>query len=867
MAEELRFHMTAYAEDLRRSGVAAEEAARLARIEFGGVNSVTADCRSVLGLAFFDELARQMRYTTRLLRKTPGFTATAVLILGLCLGAHLTIFAVIDSILIRPLPFPNAGRLVTVFNTYPKAGVMRDGSSLTNYYERRGKIAAFQSLSIYRLGKGTVGEQGWSERDEVTQVSPEFFATLGVKPAEGRAFTEAETSYGTDGVAIVSNAFSRRHFTADSHAIGKELRLDGRVKTVIGVLPAGFQFLSSEAPIYVPLASRVQDRTPRERHSGGNVTQMIARLMPGASLERAQAQIDRQNHVLEADDPEGKAMADAGFRSLVVGLHSDHVAEVRPVLLLLEAGVILLLLIGGVNLANLLLIRAGSRTKELSVRQALGAGWIHVVSEVVVEIAILALAGGLLGLVFGTGGIYSLRWLGVDQLPLGSHVAFDGRLAASMLAATVLMCIALSIPIAWFHLKHHLANGLQVETRSGTTNRGAQMLRHGFVVAQISLAFVLLAGAGLLGLSLKSALSVYPGFRADHLMTGQVSLVGGKYPSSLSGLSFVERLTDELRHQPGVVSTGVSSNLPFSGYSGKSAATVKGYAMRPGESPQGIYSYGVGGDYFHTMGFTLREGRFLVAVDSRRVQRVCVVDENFARFYWPHASALGHLLFQGSGAKNDDEAFTVVGVVSRVKQAGLTDDGTQGAVYYPYIYRPDNNFYIALRASLPPDALASTLRRVVRQIDPELPVSGMQSMDARIEDSLLMRKSPALLAGFYSLVALLLTAIGTYGVLSYAVALRRREIGLRMALGARPDQIRGQFLSLAGRLLLMGIGIGFVGAWVVGRAMQSILFHVPAFDVTLLIGAAIVIAIVSLGACLVPAQRAARTSPMRALAD
>ncbi len=867
MTEELRFHIEQYTSDLVRSGVPCEEAARRARIEFGGINSVKGECRQARGLHFFDELGRELRYAARLLRKTPGFTATALLTLALCLGANLTIFAVIDSALLRPLPFPEAGRLVTLFNTYPKAGVDRDGSSITNYYERRGRIPAFSSLSIYRYGTAIIGEPGATQLEQVTRVSPEFFTTLGVGPAFGRVFTDAETTYQTDSVAIFSDAYWRQHFNADPHVIGRQIRVDSLPKTVIGVLPPGFRFLSSEAQLYFPLASDSEQRAPLQRHSGGNVIQMIARLKPGATLAQAQSQIDAQNTRLETDDPQAKMMAEAGFRSLVVPLHADYVAALRPILLLLQAGVLTLLLIGAVNLANLLLIRANGRAKEVAVRQALGASRRYVISEVVVETTLLTLAGGLLGLAVGAGGIRLLASLGADRLPLGSHIAFDARLVLVAIAAAVIMGVVLAAPIVWFNLRRHLGNALQSETRGGTTGHAAQTLRHSFIVAQIALAFVLLAGAGLLGLSLKRAMAVSPGFRPDHVLTGQISLPSKSYPDGVSRLAFAERLDDELGHQPEVLSAGIVSNVPFSGKSGKSAATVKGHVPRPGESPRGHYSYGVAGDYFRSMGFSLLAGRFLTDSDSRRARRVCVVDEDFARYYWPHASALGQRLFEGSEETNDAQAFTVVGVVGAVKQAGLTDDAAQGAIYYPYVFRTDDKVFVAVRTSLRPESFALTLQKTVRQVDPELPVSDIQSMDTRIADSLVARRSPALLGGLFSCIALLLTAIGTYGVLSYAVAQRRREIGLRMALGARPEQIRQQFFSLALRLLAAGTMLGIVGAWLTGRAMRTVLFHVPALSITTFAAAVAVMTVISLVACLLPAQRAARISPVQALAD
>jgi predicted permease len=866
MREELSFHVEQYKQELMLSGMPEAEAARRARIEFGSLNSIEGDCREARGLHLFSELFRQSRYALRLFRKTPGFTITALLTLAVCLGANLTIFAVIDSILLRPLPFPKADQLVTIFNTYPKAGVDRDGSSLTNYYERRGHIPAFASIAIYRYDTAIVGESGSTQREQITRVSPDFFTTLGLGPAVGRSFKEEETSYEADNVVVITDGFWQHSLNADPNIIGKQIRVDGVSTIVVGILPAGFRFLSSKAGLYLPLASRPEDHTPLQRHSGGNVTQMIARLQPGASLALAQSQIDAQNNALERDDPQAKMMADAGFRSLVVPLHADHVAAVRPTLLLLQSGVLTLLLIGTVNLGNLLLIRAGGRTKELAVRQALGASRKHVVSEVLVETTLLTVAGGLLGLMVADAGIHLLSALGGDSLPLGSQIVFNPRLALVALAAAMVMGLLLAIPMAWLNLRHPLGDALQSEGRSGTSARTTQSLRHTFVVSQTALATMLLAGAGLLGLSLQRAMEVSPGFRSDHILTGKITLPWKGYPDNVARVAFTERLIDKIGQVQGVRSAGFVTNVPFSGKTGKSSAAIQGRTTPPGESPRSNYSYGVGGDYFKAMGFSLLEGRFLTSADSRSTQRVCVVDQDFARYYWPQGGALGHRLFEGSEQGKDADAFTIVGVVGSVKQAGLTDEAAQGAVYYPYAFHSDD-FFLVARSSLPPQLLGQTLQGVVRRLDPDLPVTDVRTMETRVNDSLANRRTPAMLAVLFSGIALLLTAIGSYGVLSYAVEQRRREIGVRMALGAQPGQIRNQFLLLALRLLACGVLLGGIGAWLAGRAMQTVLFHVPSFDPQILGGAAIIMGLVSIVACLVPSYRAARTSPVEALRE
>jgi predicted permease len=874
MAEEMRFHIERYTEDLVLSGVAPEEAARRARQEFGSLDNAKEDCREARGLRLFDELRQDLRYAARLLRKTPGFTTTALATLALCLGANLTIFAVVDAVLLRPLPFPDSDRLMSVYNTYPRAGVPNDGCSLPNYYERRGQIPAFSGLAVYRDATAVVGETGATEQVPVSRVSPDFFSTLGLGPVVGRVFTEAETAEGKNGAAILTDSYWRQRLGADPRVIGRPIRVNGIARTVVGILPPRFSFLSSRAAIYMPLASSPEERAPQKRHSG--TAHMIARLAPGATLAEAQAQIDAHNAAVEANGPEARMMADAGFRSLVAPLRADHVAAIRPTLLLVQAGALFLLLIGAVNLVNLLLIRASGRVKELAVRQALGASRRHVVSGALVESTLLALIGGLLGLAAGAGGIRLLALLGVDRLPLGSHVVLDARLALIALAGAVAVGIALGLPVAWLSLRNTASNtaapGLQAESRGTTAGRAAQRLRHAFIVAQIALAFVLLAGAGLLGLSLRKVMTVSPGFRPEHVLSGQLVLPLRSYPHGQNRLTVAERITAELGRQPGVQAVGFATNVPLSGTSNKSAATVQGHQPRPGEPPHGIYSYSVGGDYFSALGLALREGRFLTAEDSRRAERYCVVDEDFARRYWPKSEprggAIGQRIFEGgSGEGKDADAYTVVGVVGPVKQAGLVEDEAQGAVYYPYGHRADTGIYLVVRTSLAPESLGPALRKAVRRVDPELPVNDLRTMETRIADSLVARRSPALLALLFSAIAMLLTAVGTYGVLSYAVAQRRREIGLRMALGARPEQVRGQFLALALRLLAAGTALGVLGAWLTGRAMQAVLFQVPPLHVATLAGTAGLLGAVSLAACLLPSHRAARVSPMVVLSE
>jgi predicted permease len=801
-----------------------------------------------------------LRFAFRQLCKAPAFTITSLATVAICLGANLAIFAVINSILLRPLPFPQSDRLVTIFNTYPKAGVENDGSSITNYYERRGNIPAFSSLSLFRDFSEVVGETGAAEQTEIMRVSPDFFATLGVNLAMGRTFTEAEAEVAEhNGVAIVTDGYWRQRLNSDPNVLGRDIRVNTMPRKIVGVLPHDFRFLSSEARLFLPIRSRLEERTPQQRHSGGGGTHMIARLKPGATIAEAQSQIDAHNAAVEEDNPEAKMMTEAGFRSLVRPLHAEHVRSIRPTLLLMQAGVFFLLLIGAVNLVNLLLIRASGRAKEMAIRRSMGASRAHVVRQVMIETVLLTFVGGLLGLAVAAWGIGLLEVLGADRLPLGAHIAFNGWLASIGLVGSVVLGIVIAAPIAWFNLSTHLAHALQSESRTGTISRAAQRLRHGFIVAQIALAFVLLAGAALLGLSLKKVMAVSPGFRADHVLTGEVTV-----PFKYNARPFLDRLLEAIRRQPGVDAAGAITNVPLSGESGKTAVTPKGYVPPAGQSLQGHYSYQVTGDYFSALGIPLRKGRFLTSADSHRTERVCVVDEDFARRYWTNGGALGQRVFQGSDS-DDAKLFTIVGVVGAVKQAELTEPQGQGAVYLPFTDSDGINIFVVTRTSQRPEAFAETLRKLVRAANPDLATDNLRSMDTRIAESLIARRSPALLAGIFAGVALLLAAIGTYGVLSYAVAQRTREIGIRMALGAQRSQIGTQFLSLGLRLLAAGTILGLMGGWWAGRAMQSVLFDVPTLHVATLLGTALVMTTVSLVACLIPARRATKVDPVIAL--
>jgi len=805
-----------------------------------------------------------IKYALRQLLKTPGFTATALATLALCIAANLTIFAVVDAVVVRSLPFPESDRLVSVFNAYPGAGVPRSSTSWPNYYDRRHSIKAFSSVSIFQNGSNSVGDATSPTRVPTARISPEFFETLRVPLAMGKPFTEEQMAYGPDGVAILTDEYWRAHFNADPNVIGRTFLNDGLKVTIVGVTPRGFRFLSSKAEFFRPAAHDASEATVNNRHS--NNWEMIARLAPGATVPEAQSQIDSFNAGQLRDDPYAQLVKQVGYHTTVRGLHEDHIYTVKPMLLSLQCGVVFLLLIGGVNLANLFLIRANGRSKELAVRQALGARPHHIAWEILTETTLLALGGGVLGAMIGAFGIDMIRLLGTDNLPLGATIAFDARVAGVSLLVALAAGVVLAVPPIWLSLHGRIAAGLSAESRSGTASRGAQRVRHGFIVIQVALAFVLLSGAGLLAVSLKHVLETPAGFNPENLYAGDIALPWNSYRDTPPRQAFVERLLPAIAALPGVTHAAITTGLPFTGSINDSAIVVEGQEALPDKNLRAHYISAVSSDYWAAMRIPLVKGRLLRDADSHGSAKVCVVDEAFANRYWPGQDPIGKHLEQNP-VYDKDKASAVVGVVRSVKQMELAEIDGHGAVYFPF---PSDNsstnaFSLVVSTTLPLESIAPMVKKTLQGVDPELPLDHFRSMGARIDESLVTRRSPAILAGIFAAVALLLAAVGTYGVLSYAVSQQQREIGVRMALGAHPAQIRNQFLLLGTQLLVIGVALGVVGAWLGGRALQTILYNVPVIYVPAFASTIVVMSAVALSACLMPATKAAKVDPVVAL--
>jgi predicted permease len=821
-----------------------------------------------------ERLFQDLRFAVRLLLKDRAFTLTALLTLAICIGANATIFSVVNSVLLRPLPVREPERLVLMHNSYPRAGVERASNGVPDYYDRLRELQAFEEQALYDTRGLTVGIEGDPRRMPGMAATPSLLRMLGAAPLHGRIFTEAEGELGNDRKVVLTYGLWQELYAGSADAVGREVRIDGQPFAIVGVLPAGFEFLDPEVRLWIPAAFSVYEKSDDARHS--NNWSMVGRLRTGATAAQAQQQLDALNARNMERFPHFKEiLTNAGFHSVAVPLQEDLVRSIRRTLYLLWGGVLFVLLIGVVNITNLMLVRSSGRAKELATRQALGAGLGRLTRQLLTETVLLTVAGGLLGLAVGYWGVSALSALGLERLPRGTEVRLDGVAAAFtlLLALAVGMVVAL-VPVVSMR-QVNLSQAFREESRSGTSGRGTRLVRRSLVTAQVAFAFMLLIGAGLLLASFQRVLAIDPGFEPASVLTARVAPPESRYPDSQDSQAlrnFTGRFLERLRTLPGVQQVGITSSVPFSGDSSDSVILAEGYQMAPGESLISPFNTSVSPGYFESMGIALRSGRFFNDSDTEHSPNVVIVDERLARRFWRDTNPLGRRMYSPGSAQDltkpgpDSRWYTVVGVVSEIRMSGLVEiDDRVGAYYFPLAQQPRRNLGLTIRADSNSTAITPAIRRTLAEIDPELPLFGVLTMQERLEETLVDRRTPMVLATVFGAVALFLAAVGIYGVLAYQVAQRAREIGIRMALGS--DAWRVFLLILSEGLLLLGAGLvlGIIGAFSIRSALESQLYGVSPMDPFVLGSVAIVLGLVSLTACAVPARRAARIDPVIAL--
>ena len=820
-------------------------------------------------------MSNDLRLGLRQLAKHKAFTITAGLTLALCIGANTALFSVVHNVILRPLPVPESDRILIMENVYPKAGADTGAASVPDHYDRLRETTVFEEQALFNSSNVSLDQNGVPTRVRATNVSPSFFRLLRVPPMLGRTFDEAEGEPGNEKKIVLSYALWQTQFGGDAHVVGRDLRLDGQPYTIVGVMPQGFVFLNPRVLLWRPLAFTPAQKADDSRH--GNNWQDIGRLKPGATLERAQAQIDALNAANLDRFPQYKELLiNTGFRTNVSRLQENLVRDIKPALYLMWGGALFVLLIGCVNVANLVLVRSRARLKELATRLALGAGRGRLARQLVIESVSLTLLSAVAGLLVGYGALRALGALNIQELPRGSEIRLDGVVVAyTMVIAAAIGFVLGLIPVASV-LPTSLSSVLREEGRSGTASPGARFLRRTLVVTQVAFAFVLLVGAGLLFASFRRILAIDPGFKAAGVLTASINLPRSRYADEDALRRVIDDALRRVRALPGVLAAGATTTIPFGGNHNDNVILAEGYQLKPGESVISPLQVIVTPGYIGAMGTRLVRGRVFDDRDgpASGTQQTVIVDERLARRFWPGQDPIGRRMYFPTSLNDllavtdKTEWFTVIGVVEEVK-LGAIDEGanTVGAYYFAHAQRPSRGMTFAVKTAGDPRALAPAVRAVINGIDPELPVFDLQTMEEWTDKALVNRRSPVVLSVIFGLVALLLSAIGIYGVLAYLVTQRTKEIGIRIALGSSAGAIFELVLREGVWLIGAGFALGAVGALALRKSLETQLFGVRATDPVVLLTVTSALALVAFVACALPARRATKIDPIVALGE
>lgn len=809
------------------------------------------------------------KFALRLLAKDRSFTLTALLTLAICIGANTAIFSIVRSVVMKPLPVPTADRIIVFHNNYPNAGAVRGSTGVPDYFDRKTQMDVAEEYAVYRREGATLGGQDGARRITTVVGTPSFYRLTSMAPAPGRIFTEDEGVDGKATSAILSNAMWQREFGGAADIVGKDIRLSGTVYKIVGVAPRSFTFLWNDIDVYLPASFTARQMSDESRHNNG--WNMIARLKPGRTVADAKAQVDAVNARNDARFPHfHQLLIDAGFHTSVAQLQSELVEDIRPVLMLLWGGVLFVLLIGCLNIANLVLVRASGRTREMATRHAVGADRGRLIRQLLTETTVLSVAGGAMGLALGWWALRLVPALGIDEMPRGYEIALDPVSVAVVLGVAGVVGIAIGMmPVArlW---RINMNEALREEGRSGTSSRSTNLLRRSLAVAQVTIAFVLLVGAGLLLASFRNVLKIDPGFTAGNVVTGALTLPSTAYtPDQLA--PFGDRLLESVRRLPGVESAALTTNVPFSGHHSDSVILAERYQMKPGESLVSPMDLLVSDGFFETMKIGLVKGRTFTPADRDGATRAIIVDEKVAEHFWPGQDPIGRRMFKPENAQNlfatgpETKWLTVVGVVREVQYNGIAlPTPSVGAYYRPYAQEPDSGFGLVVRTTRG-DGIVPELRSSVAALDPALPLYAIHAMDEYVSDALLSRRVPMFLALIFGAVALFLSAIGIYGVLAYGVAQRHREIGIRLALGSTAGEVFGLVLRDGVKIVGLGLILGFGGLIALRQVLARVVYGVTPMDAGVIVTVAGVLALVAFVAMLIPARRAAAVNPAIAL--
>lgn len=811
-------------------------------------------------------LLADLKYGARSSRKDWRFALTVMLTLTVCIGANTALFTIVKSVLLSPLPVPGADSIVLMANKYPKAGTGDTNySAIGDYYDRMRAVTALQDQAVFKPAARTLHENGHAEQVPGMLATPSLFRLLRVAPALGRTFTDPEGEIGADQKVILSYPLWQQLYAGDRAVLGGEIRLDGRPFSIVGVMPRGFLFVDPEVRYWIPLAF-----PPDEKHTyHNNGWYNVGRLKPGATLAQVQAQLDSLTaYTLDQEPKLRQILINIGFHQKASPLKDLLVKDIRGTLFLLWAGAAFVLLIGAVNIANLTLARATARMKEFATRLALGASHAQIARQLIVENVIIALAGGAAGLALGIAILRLLGSIGLDRFPRAAEVHAGGVVIAFALVVSLVTGISIAlVPLAGI-VKANLTIALRESSRTGTGSKRSRAARQTLVVAQIALAFLLLVGAGLLLSSFRRLLAVDPGFHTGEVSTASTWIPESQYANDTSLRSLMNRSLAAMRAIPGVRSAGATSEVPLNGGDYRDSVIVaEGYQMKPGESIVSPLHFVVTPGYMESMGMTLLRGRYFDEHDDQSAPLVAIIEERLANRFWPGKDPIGRRMHRPSSEdifKVDEHTkwIKVVGVVRDTSVKDLAGGGNLvGAYYFPYTQEPRRKYTYAVTGPSP-NAVVPALRTAMAQVDPTLALFDVKTMEERKDLSLSSRRTAMSLALAFGGLALFLSATGIYSVLSYLLGQRRREIGIRIAVGSSPAGIFRLVLNEGALLVAFGLALGFAGSLAMRRAMQTQIYGVQPLD-PLVIGTVIaLLGGVALAACLRPAHQATKVDPV-----
>jgi putative ABC transport system permease protein len=818
-----------------------------------------------------DTLLNDIRYSLRLVRKNPSFAFIAIAAIALSIGANSAIFSVVSSVLLKPLPYQQADRLVRIWGKYENEGIPKNWISEPELIDLVQTCQSFENLAAYKAGGANLTGTGDPVRINTAAVNASLFPILGVSAMQGRVFLEEEDQPGRNKVVLVSSKLWRSRFAADPRVVGTSIGLNGENYTVLGIMPDGFQYPDRD-DLWVPLA--IDKAKPSNR--GNHSLEVVGRLKSGVSSEQASAELNRVALMLQEQNPNNYPQT-SGWGLFLVPMLDETVGDIKPALFVLLGAVLFVLLIACANIANLLLARSSAREKEIAVRASLGARRARLVRQLLTESIMLALTGGIIGVLLAYAGIKSFVAFGPRDIPRIEEISLDWRVLGFSLLLTLITGLVFGLAPALRISRPDLHDSLKEGARGSTGSRNR--LRSVLVLAEVALALVLLVGAGLMLKSFAKLLDLNLGYRTDNILTMRISLPSNKYKEDKQVASFYDQLLDKVKGLPGVTGAGAISHLPLSGSYTSGSVAVEDQAAGQGlplfvgypyiETDQRTASV----DYFNTLGIQLIKGRLFTDADNSTAPKVAIVDESFERRFWPNSTALGqHVSVGFDQATQKIQWGEIVGVVGhinhygvdQVKQYQLKFEGRE-QLYVPIDQRPDQRMYLAVRTSVEPTGLVGAVRSQVLSLDPEQPAYDIRTMDDRLSDSVSQRRLNMLLMAGFSTIALVLAVVGIYGVLSYSVTQRTHEIGIRMALGAQQRGVLALVVRQGMKLVVIGLAMGSLAALMLTRLMQGLLFGVSATDPPTFITISLTLSVVALLACLIPARRASRVDPMVAL--